>query len=64
MMKAIQASVSHDMRAPIQSITMISSKLINNLSNTLSNANDLKLLTAINTASEMMSFLMADLLDF
>jgi K+-sensing histidine kinase KdpD len=60
MMKAIQASVSHDMRAPIQSITMISSKLINNLSN----ANDLKLLTAINTASEMMSFLMADLLDF
>ena len=29
-MKAIQASVSHDMKAPIQSITMISSKLMEN----------------------------------
>lgn len=48
------------MRAPIQSITMISNRLIEKQEDVLSRT----MLKAVHHASQMMAFLMDDLLDF
>jgi signal transduction histidine kinase len=59
-------SVSHEMRAPIESITMIVERLIYQKTKDLLTEKvrgEMALLRAVQHSSKMMSFLMSDLLD-